>query len=385
MSIARRYVAGAGAARSVIAAGAALVSVCVVSAGPVAAPLPTHRVSTQTYTLVASSALLNVPVNLFDMALSVPAWELQAMNRLADAMIGTGSWQVWGPTNVFGLDEWDPPKLAGVIDMTMPVQPFSSVLGDQINWWAKANAPMTADCAATPGACPDFGAAASGYLKVAASKLFDGYQFPTVTNPFTLQQTSWSGQYIKLDPGAAFTSLWNYLTSEPTGVQTAPIGDYFTLPLKLATSVFNAYYPFVQNSEWFNPQTPFSWAFRALAPITCPSCGPEPYDNPWLYQNYPPKPAATRTTPAPAATVDSATVVSATVDRVVSATVDTVVAVAPAVDLTVDRVDVTGPAPSMTNGGATGHRGPFGADRSPAGTAGIHGKTRGHSGPSDQA
>ncbi len=286
--------------------GAALVGVGLVSVGvavsPVAAPTLNPRVSAQAYTLTASSALLNVPVNMLNMVLSMPAWEIQAMNRLADAMIGTGSWQVWGPTNVFGFDEWDPPKLAGVLDMMMPVQPFSSVLGDQVNWWAKANFPMNAGCAAAPGACPDFGALLNNTLKVPLSKLTTGYQFPAVTNPFTLQPTSWSGQTVKLDPGAAFSSLWNYLTSEPTGVQTAPIGDYFTIPFKLAKSVFDAFYPFVQNSEWFNPRTPFSWAFRALAPLTCPSCGPEPYDNPWLNENYPPKPAATRG-PAPAATV----------------------------------------------------------------------------------
>ncbi len=419
MLIAGRSVAGVGAARSVLAAGVAVVSVGVVSASPVEAPLPAHPMSTQAYTLAASSALLNVPVNLFNMALSMPAWEVQAMNRFADAMIDTGSWQVWGPTNVFGFDGWDPPKLAGVIDMMMPVQPFSSVLGDQINWWAKANFPMNAGCAAAPGACPDFGTAASGYLKVPASQLNKGYQFPTVTNPFTLQPTSWSGQYVKLDPGAAFTSLWNYLSSDPRGVQTAPIGDYFSVPLKLAKSMFDAYYPFVQNSEWFNPRTPFSWAFRALAPLTCPSCGPEPYDNPWLYQNFPPKPAGTSRTPAPAATVDAVAAVAPTslapaagpvsmpAAGPVNVQADHVAAVAPpaaervkapaapAAGEAVDRADVTEPpatvpdapvsAPSTADGGVTGHRGPVGADRSPTRTTGTHAKTRGHSGQSGQA
>jgi len=297
----------AQSARSVVAAAAAVASVGVLSVGPVGTPAPTQRLSAQAYTLTASSALLNVPLNLVTMALSIPAWEVQGMNRLADAMIGTGSWQVWGPTNVFGFDEWDPPKLAGLIDMMMPVQPFSSVLGDQISWWAKANSPMNAGCAAAPGACPDFWTAASGYLKVPASQLTAGYQFPTVTNPFTLQPTSWSGQSVTLQPGAAFTSLWNYLSGEPHDVQTVPIGDYLTVPFTLAKSVFDAYYPFVQNSEWFNPTTPFSWAFRALAPLTCPSCGPEPYANPWLYENYPPTPAAARPSAAAVAPVAAVT------------------------------------------------------------------------------
>lgn len=399
MSIAHRSGRAAGAARSVLAAGAAVMSVGVVSAAPGAAPVLTQRMSAQAYTLTASSALLNIPLNLLNMALSMPAWEVQAMNRLADAMIGTGSWQVWGPTNVFGFDEWDPPKLAGVIDMMMPVQPFSSVLADQINWWAKANLPMNPGCAATSGACPDFGALVSGFLKVPASQLNDGYQFPAVFNPFTLKPTSWSGQYVKLDPGAALSSLWNYLSGDPQGVQTAPIGDFFTVPLKLVRSVFDAFYPFVQNSEWFNPQTPFSWAFRALAPVTCPSCGPEPYDNPWL-QNYPPKPAATRNAPAPAAAVDTA----ASVDASVPAAAPTA-APAPAPTLPAARVAApTRPAATQTvitepvtdaqvnastpSTGATGptmHRGPGAGAQSPAGANRAHEKTRGRPGPSEQS
>jgi len=357
-------------ARSLAAAGAAVVSVGMVGAGTLSVsgePALTARSSTQAYTLTASSALLNVAVNLFNMTLSMPAWEIRAMNRFADAMIGTGSWQAWGPTNVFGFDEWDPPKLAGVIDMMMPVQPFSSVLGGQINWWAKASFPMNAGCAAAPGACPDFSTAAGGYLKVPASTLIGGYQFPTVTNPFTLQQTSWSGQNVKLDPGAAFTSLWNYLSSDPKGVQTAPAGDYVTVPLKLAKSAFDAYYPFVQNSEWFNPKTPLSWAFRALAPLTCPSCGPEPYSNPWLGQNYPPppKPAAAGPMPAPAAAV-AVTSPAPAIRPVEPAPVS-------------DLAPVSEPARVRP----ASHRGPARAGQPTAHPAGSHGKARKPTGSSD--
>ena len=315
--------------RPVVAAAAALAGVGVLSVGPAGASAPTPRLSAQAFTLTASSALLNVPLNLFTMALSIPAWEVQGINRLADAMIGTGSWQVWGPTNVLGIDEWDPPKISGVVDMMLPIQPFSSVLADQISWWAKANLPMNAGCAAAPGACPDFGALLKSMFKAPLGQLTAGYQFPTVTNPFTLAPTSWSGQYVKLQLGAAFTSLWNYLSGEPHVVQTVPIGDYFTVPLKLAKSVFDAYYPFVQNSEWFNPKTPFSWAFRALAPLICPSCGPEPYANPWLNENYPPKPAATR---RPAAAMRPVAAVTASAPAVAAEPPADQVAAAPARD-----------------------------------------------------
>jgi hypothetical protein len=289
------------AARALVASGAAAISVGMVGAGvvsvsPVGAPVFDERTSTEAYILTASS-VLNVPLNIVNMVLSIPAWEIQAMNRLADAMIGTGSWQAWGPTNVFGFDEWDPPKLAGLVDMMIPIQPFSSVLGNQLNTLAKANLPMRAGCAALPGACPDLGDLLGNMLKVPFSQLINGYQLPAVINPFTLKPTSWSGQYLKVEPGAAFTSLWNYLTGDPKGVQLPSLNDLFAVPLKLAKSILDGFYPFVQNSEWFNPnQSLLALGFRALAPLLCPSCGPEPYANPWLDANYPPKPASAEAT-----------------------------------------------------------------------------------------
>lgn len=294
----------ASAARCYLASGVAAMSVGVVSVTAAALPSTDGRITSEAYRLAAEYSPLNVPVNLFNMVLSMPAWEIQAMERSADAMIGTGSWQVWSPTNVFGFDELDPPKLAASIDMLMPVKPFSSVLGDQIGWWAKANFPMDAGCAAAPGACPDFSALTAATFTVPVSQLNKGYQFPTVTNPFTLQETSWSGQYVKTEPGAAFSALWDYLTGPSAGVQTVPIGDYLRVPVKWAKSMSDAFYPFVQNSEWFDPEivgAPFASLFSTLAPVTCPSCDPgNPYDNPWLYENYPPTPAASA-----AATVDT--------------------------------------------------------------------------------
>lgn len=215
------------------------------------------------------------------------------MGRLADAMVATGSWQVWGPTNVLGFDEQDPPKLAAIVDMMIPVQPFSTVLGDQLNWWAKANLPMNAGCAAMPSACPDPGALLSHTMTVPIPQLFQGYQFPEVTNPFTDQPTSWSGAFVKLDPGAATKALLAYLTAPPVGVATVSPTDAVRTVSRLGASMRDGFYPFVQNSEWFDTaNTPIAPVFRALAPALCKSCGANPYDNPWL-ANYSPKSAST--------------------------------------------------------------------------------------------
>lgn len=327
------------AVRPYVTAGVALVGASVISVTPIQPASIAERSVTQDYSLTAASSptcapgslsalcgdgtgaaalptglpaaalgtdpsLLYVPINLLNMALSIPAWEIQAMDRFADAMIGTGSWQVWGPTNVFGFDEWDPPKLQGFIDMLMPIKPFSSVIGEDLSWWARANLPMNSGCAALPGACPDLGGLLGSMFKVSLLDLYQGYTFPAAgeegsTNPFTGEPVSWAGQTVKLEPFGAFTSMWDYLTAPPTGPETVPLSDYFSVPAKLGKALFDSFYPFVQNSEWFNDeQTNFAPLFRALAPLLCKSCTPgQPvYDNPWLYDNYPPNQQATTET-----------------------------------------------------------------------------------------
>lgn len=319
------------AVRPYVTAGVALVGASVISVTPINPTPVAERSVTQDYSLTAASSptcapgslsalcadagdgaalptalplaalgtdpsLLYVPINLLNMALSIPAWEIQAMDRFADAMIGTGSWQVWGPTNVFGFDEWDPPKLQAFVDMLIPIKPFSSVIGEDLSWWARANLPMNSGCAALPGACPDLGGLLGSMFKVSLLDLYQGYTFPAEgeegsTNPFTGEPVSWAGETVKLEPFGAFTSMWDYLTAPPTGPETVPLSDYFSVPAKLGKALFDSFYPFVQNSEWYNDeQTSFAPLFRALAPLLCPSCTPgQPvYDNPWLYDNYPP-------------------------------------------------------------------------------------------------
>ncbi|MFM9032706.1 MAG: hypothetical protein ACKOQ4_00160 [Mycobacterium sp.] len=288
-------------ARPCLAAVVALLGAGAIAVSP-AAPVA-EQVSSRAYSLAAASAGPgNVPANLLNMVLSVPAWETQAMNRFAAAMTATGSWQVWGPTNVVGFDELDPPKLRALIDMMVPIKPLSTAIGEQVGWWATANLPMNPGCAAQPGACPDRGAFLATAMKVPMATLHSGYQFPAVTNPFTGEPTSWSGQYVKLDRGAVSSALRNYLTAPPTGVETVSPGEFAAAVGAVGRSVRKAFYPFVQDSEWFNEaQIGAAPLFRRLAPALCPSCNPDkPYDNPWLYENYPPKVRAASAAPAAA-------------------------------------------------------------------------------------
>ncbi len=275
------------------------------------------------------------------------------MNRLADAMAATGSWQVWGPTNVLGFDELDPPKLKAAVDMMIPIKPFSTALGEQVSWWAQASFPMHPSCAASPGACARPKPLWDATLKVPTAQLNEGYQFPTVTNPFTGEQTSWSGQYVKLDPAAPVNALGAYLSGPAQAVETVAPGDAAAAVGKLTKSVADAFNPFVQNSEWFNPEhSALAPVFRNLAPALCPSCDPDnPYDNPWLYENYPAKAAA------PSAAVAAA-----------GAAVAADTAAQPATEAAVNGIDVRDAAENVSREIRPGASAPVGEPRSTTGS-----------------
>ncbi|WNG85163.1 hypothetical protein C6A87_014370 [Mycobacterium sp. ITM-2016-00317] len=318
-----------GAVKPYITAGVALVGASVISVTPIAPQVIAERATDRYVALTAAasnlceteptsalctdtgsadvsvtnravfgeSSLLYIPGNLFNALLSLPAWEIQAMDRLADAMIGTGSWQVWGPTNVFGFDEWDPPKLKAFIDVLMPFKPFSSVLGEQMSVWAQANLPMNSGCAGTPGACPDMSMLLASMFKVPVSQLYDGYTFPGAgeqgsTNPFDGTPVSWAGTTVQLEPWGPFKNTWEWLTTPPKPVASVPLADFIRVPLKLAKSLFDAFNPFVQNSSIFNPKNGLiAVVAKALAPLFCKNCNFDNlYDNPWLYDNYDPHP-----------------------------------------------------------------------------------------------
>ncbi len=318
-----------GAVKPYVTAGVALVGASVISITPIAPQVIAERATDRYVALTAAasnlceteptsalctdtgsadvavtnravfgdSSLLYIPGNLFNALLSLPAWEIQAMDRLADAMIGTGSWQVWGPTNVFGFDEWDPPKLKAFIDVLMPFKPFSSVLGEQMSVWAQANLPMNSGCAGTPGACPDMSMLLASMFKVPVSQLYEGYTFPGAgeqgsTNPFDGTPVSWAGTTVKLEPWGPFKNTWEWLTTPPKPVASVPLADFIRVPLKLAKSLFDAFNPFVQNSSIFNPRNGLiAVVAKALAPLFCKNCNFDNlYDNPWLYDNYDPHP-----------------------------------------------------------------------------------------------
>lgn len=132
--------------------------------------------------------------------------------------------------------------------MLIPFKPFSSVLGEELSWWARANLPMNSGCAALPGACPNLGALLDSMFKVPMSQLYAGYTFPAAgeegsTNPpFTGEPVSWAGETPELEPFGPFKSTWEYLTAPPTGIETVSLGEVFATTVKFGKAMFDAFY-----------------------------------------------------------------------------------------------------------------------------------------------
>ena len=90
--------------------------------------------------------------------------------------------------------------------------------------------------------------------------------------------------------------------------------------------MFNSFYPFVQNSEYYNPdETGLAYVFRALSPILCGNCDRDPtdgyagvYQPEYLYGNYhphyPPGQGPTADATTPVATTPVATTPEAKAD-----------------------------------------------------------------------
>src|ERR1700692_56163 len=95
------------AVRPYVTVGVALVGASVISVVPIAPPQPDIRSADLAVSLAAASSIANVPANLFNAIANIPANEIQALDGLASAMLLTGSWDVWSPTNVLGFDAVD--------------------------------------------------------------------------------------------------------------------------------------------------------------------------------------------------------------------------------------------------------------------------------------
>ncbi|MBS9535248.1 hypothetical protein KIH27_16795 [Mycobacterium sp. M1] len=112
------------ALRPYITAGLALTTAGVIAVTPVPA-VQAPSLTQPSISLTAGDSLLNVPLNLFQAILNIPANEIHAMSTLAQSLFYSGPWWVGSPTNVWGEDPGDLGHFESVIEMMVPFPELS--------------------------------------------------------------------------------------------------------------------------------------------------------------------------------------------------------------------------------------------------------------------
>ncbi len=271
--------------------------------------LPVRSIPTR---LVDAESLLNVPINLFDDLINIPANEIYATQFFSDNLLMAGPWFVVGPTNLWGVDPGDPthfmsvtnfllpfPELSG---MNAPETDFSAGLGQQLWGFVASELPTNASC--DEAACIPFepaspvtgisgvdfyawlGATLSGQEKFG---LFDNWFNPTYdngsyffdpTNPGSVDPNATSpGGDGLLPVGTPIASGEVHPFEGWSGISTAGEANGTTsllggvgIPGTGAEAPDGSGYlmPWAGDTYTFSPQTPFENFFNSLmeAPST---------------------------------------------------------------------------------------------------------------------
>jgi hypothetical protein len=136
------------ASRAYVLAAAALAATSAVAAMP-AAPQPSRLPVRSIETRLVDDSVLNIPVNLFDDILNIPANEAQALDTGAASLLDTGTWWVPGATNVWGIDTGDITHVAGIFGFALPFPALTEGVGGvdyQIDGLLAAELPANASC-----------------------------------------------------------------------------------------------------------------------------------------------------------------------------------------------------------------------------------------------
>lgn len=180
----------------------------------------------------------------------------------------TGNWWLYSQTNILGTDPADPSRYQAITNILVPFPALSVPLGNMFAAIAASQLPMDVGCSGTgPGACDNV----AGIL----SKMFDirhiaalfspeGYTFPETRAPITCSEDGqcyvkdekgpevpWSGETVKLDPAAPFTSFYNSLTKTPDADDIKPVTPEFAVGniSSLVNGINTAFNPFVLGTQ----------------------------------------------------------------------------------------------------------------------------------------
>jgi hypothetical protein len=128
-------------------AAAVLVATSAIAIAPFAPQvlrLPVRSIDTK----LVDTGIENIPVNLFDDIVNIPANEVDALNIGAGSLFNTGTWWVPSSTNVWGIDTGDTTHVAGILGfLGLPaLTEGNGGLAYQIDGLLAAELPSSASC-----------------------------------------------------------------------------------------------------------------------------------------------------------------------------------------------------------------------------------------------
>lgn len=205
----------------------------------------------------------NIPANVVNTILSVPANEVLALHQLADSLFASGSWGTYTATHLEGFDPQDVLKLAALVNVLVPMPALSVPLGEQLNILATAEIPTNQGCSGLIAPCDDPAALYLNYFRVPIWDLLNGYTFPLPTpedthlvNPVDGSVMPWAGQTVTLEPFAPVQSALESLTAPPTEVTTVTPEQVASVVPRLADALWVSFNPLTPGSILFGPPWP---------------------------------------------------------------------------------------------------------------------------------
>lgn len=288
---------------------AALIAAGAVAAVPVAPAVPADAGLAPR--LTSGESLVNIPLNLFQDIVNIPANEIHALDVAARSLFFTGPWFVGSPTNVWGEDPGDPGHFESLVDLLVPFPELSGADGDQSDFnypglgqqlagLAAVEIPAnptceSLDCLPLVPTAPITGLSGidhtiwsalvftftqklpvlQGWFQVPFSTLTtgDGHYFdprapgsidsgvahsgfgwqgthPGIVDGRDVDLMPWAGEHFRLDPAAP---LINFLTSlqqpfDPSGFELPDLTDFGRAVQAVVAGSFLDFNPFVEGS-----------------------------------------------------------------------------------------------------------------------------------------
>lgn len=145
------------ALRTYVTAGLAITTAGLIAVTPVAPRVPAAATTQLQTTLIAGESLLNVPMNLLQDIINIPAYEIHALDTMSRSLFYSGPWFVGSPTNIWGEDPGDLGHFESVLQLMFPIPELSGAghegdffypgLGQQLSMLANVEIPLNLTCA----------------------------------------------------------------------------------------------------------------------------------------------------------------------------------------------------------------------------------------------